>query len=142
LQSLPEVISSACRHSIKARAVIYALIAEYNDDMFEKFKSFLKVRDPHTVGTLENIWVPLKQLGIESRLQLIDLCIPSLRTLTHQEYKMFFQNLGEMMDFDQKIGIFDFILVKIIKKHLKNHKNPTRSRPTLWRTICLKSYQS
>jgi Zn-dependent protease with chaperone function len=126
LQSLPEVISSACRHSIKARAVIYALIAEYNDDMFEKIKSFLKIRDPHTVATLENIWVPLKQLGIESRLQLIDLCIPSLRTLTHQEYKMFFQNLGEMMDFDQKIGIFDFILVKIIKKHLKNHKNPKR----------------
>ncbi|MEZ4845522.1 MAG: hypothetical protein R2877_00675 [Bdellovibrionota bacterium] len=41
---------------------------------------------------------------------------------------MFFQNIGEMMNFDQKIGIFDFILVKIIKKHLKNHKKPRNSR--------------
>lgn len=124
LAHLPTVIESACRHTIKARAVIYALLGEYDDATFEKFKKFLDVRDPHTVETLENIWQPLKILGNQSRLELIDLSIPALRKLSPDECKMFFQNISEMINFDQKIGIFDFILVKIIKKHLKIHKNP------------------
>lgn len=130
LDALPEKVRDACHHLIKARAMIYILLAEYNDDEKNNFEKFLKVRDPHSVETFETLWSPVKELGPQGRLRLMDLCIPALRKLSKDEYKLFIQTIIDLIEMDRKMTMFEFLLMKTIRRHLNNYFHPQKSRNT------------
>ena len=128
LQSLPRDIYDACHNCIRARSIVYALLTEYSEAARHQARGFLKLRDAHATESFNELWEPLTALGPESRLRLIDLCIPALRKLSQDEYKMFIQNLIELVRMDQKVSMFEYLLMKIVKKHLNNHKHPQKPR--------------
>lgn len=128
LQSLPKELYDACHNCIKARSVTYALLTEYDEGARNVTKSFLKLRDTHALESFNQLWDSIKSAGPEARLRLIDLCIPALRKLSPDEYKMFIQNLIDLIKMDQKVSLFELLLMKIVKKHLNNHKKPQKPR--------------
>lgn len=128
LESLPKQLYDACHNCINARSVVYALLSEYDEGARNAIKAFLKLRDPHTLDAFNQVWDFIKAAGPESRLRLIDLCIPALRKLSQDEYKMFIQNIIDLIKMDQKVSMFEYLLMKIVKKHLNNYKHPQKPR--------------
>lgn len=128
LESLPEAVLNACHNCIKARSVIYILLSEFNESALDRIKNFLKLRDAHALETFSSLWTPIKTLGPEARLRLVDLCIPALRKLSADEYKLFIQNMIDLIKMDENVSLFEFLIMKVVKKHLSNHKNPQKPR--------------
>jgi hypothetical protein len=55
------------------------------------------------------------------RLPLIDLAIPALRALSPSQYVAFRANVNVLVEADTKIDLFEWVLQKIVLRHLEPH---------------------
>ena len=55
------------------------------------------------------------------KIALLDLCIPTLRRLTMPEYERFIEITRWMIASDGEIDIFEFMLQKVLERHLSAH---------------------
>lgn len=128
LDDLNLTIRQACHHPVRARALIFVLLAEFDENKRQTFQDILKIQDPYVLESFEELWNPVKLLGSESRLKLVDLSLPALRRLNDEDHRLFIQTLLNLITADQNMSLFEFLLMKTVRRHLKNHKNPKRVR--------------
>jgi len=62
-----------------------------------------------------------------TRLPLVELAMPALRSLRPEEFQQFIRTLKWLIESDRQIDLFEFVLQKIIRRHLEPHF--TRARP-------------
>ncbi len=127
LSSMDETVQNACRETNTAKAVMYILIAEYNDEAKAHFQKLLHERDPQILPNFEMLWEPVKKMGYESRLKLLDLSVPALRKLSPSECKEFIRTLVQLVELDQKVTMPEYLLVKILQRHLRHHFAPSKT---------------
>ncbi len=116
---LPLAIRSAIRDPYGARAVIYGLLLS-NDEEIRK-KQLKQLSAQAYVGVdreLKRIYPELKKIDLNARLPLIDMAIPSFKTLSKNEYRVFRENVKWLMRSDKKIDLFAWVLEKVLIQHL------------------------
>src|SRR5262249_26315251 len=62
-----------------------------------------------------------------AHLPLVNLALPALRHLTPGEFQQFDRTLQWLIESDGRIDLFEFVLQKIIRRHLAPHF--TKARP-------------
>ncbi len=117
--ALPDNLKAAARDPLSATALIYALILATDE----------KLRAEQLAGIASRAAVPVSEqtaalypdvvaVAHHARLPLVNLALGALRNLTAEQFKTFADTLEWLVDSDGEIQLFEFVLQKIILRHL------------------------
>ena len=119
---LPPAIIDAAREPYGARAVIYALLIDREEEprrrQLEQLARFGEAGIEHETRRL----LPeIESLEARFRLPLIDIALPSLCALSTDQYQAFKTNLRALVVADEKIELFEWVLQRMVFTHLRPH---------------------
>jgi Zn-dependent protease with chaperone function len=128
IAAIPAALVDAARQPYDARAVVYALLLDDDDAIRrEQLERLFAHADQGVFGETQRLHPTIEPLPSKLRLPLIDLAIPALRALSPSQYTAFRENVDVLVKADKKIDLFEWVLQKIVLRHLEPHF--TRARP-------------
>ena len=110
-----------------AQAAIFAMLL--SDDLPARGREEAELAilvDARTTRTVQEIGVRIKDWPSSQLIALIDLALPSLRRLTPAEYGRFSHILTQLITADAQIDLFEFMLQKVVRRHLDLHFRRTQ----------------
>ncbi len=119
LNSIPDEIAAAVHEPYGARAVIYCLLINQEEE--GRQRQFYRLREFGDTGIFAlvvRLDEMVKKLAIQFRLPLIDMAMPALRQLSTAQYQLFKENLLSLIQADKRIDLFEWSLQKILFHHL------------------------
>ncbi|MEC8473351.1 MAG: M48 family metallopeptidase [Planctomycetota bacterium] len=129
ITSLPAKLLDSVREPYSARAVIFCLMMD--SDLTIRATQMKMVRNTagHAIHELAYQLMPsIDALAIQKRLPVIDLSLASLKSLSKNQYKEFIQCFNQLIKADNKIDLFEWIMIQVISKHLKPHFEAVKPR--------------
>ncbi len=119
IAAIPEPIKNAARETYGARAVIYSLLFNRESEARARQVEQLASHADEAVWHLTERMLPdVEALDSKLRLTLLDLAMPSLRRLSHTQYRTFMENVEALVRADRKVDLFEWSLRRILRKHL------------------------
>jgi len=131
LEALPEKFAIAARESYGARAVIYTLLIDDNEDIRKRQLSHIEYNaDSGVYKEVLELLAVRNELAVNARLPLIELSLPSLRQLSLPQYELFKSILERLIDLDGKVSLFEWMLERLVLHHLRRvfEKQPASQR--------------
>lgn len=120
LAALPDSVRRATRDPRGATALIYVLLLSPVESVREAQLRLLKSRLSSEAGLKVSELMSLARGWSDFvRIPLVELTFPALRRLSLVEYTAFVQNLGELVDADRQVDLFEFALQKMLRRHLE-----------------------
>lgn len=120
--AIPEEWLAACHHKEDAQALIFGLLVTEDDKLLQVQIAHLHETSNHFIVEQALKWNrELREIHSSVKIALLDLCIPRLRSLSMQEYEKFIGATRWMVSSDGKVDIFEFMLQKVLERHLSNH---------------------
>ncbi|MBU2497686.1 MAG: M48 family metallopeptidase [Proteobacteria bacterium] len=119
MTDLHPLLSEAAHEPFGARALLYALLLDHDQEVRKKqIKTLESHADPavmrHTLMLLPVVDV----LGQGYRLPLADLAIPALKSLSPNQYEVFRENVRHLVEADKGISLFEYVIQRILVHHL------------------------
>ena len=129
LESLPAEVRKAASDPFGARAVIYGLLLDRDENIRSHQLEHLKSEaDQAVFEATENIYPLMLALEEEVRLPLMDLAMPSLRSMSLNQFRKFEDNISRLVKIDRRISLFEFTLQHVVVRRLeRNFITPQRS---------------
>ena len=119
LDSMPMAVTQAVRQPQGAKAVVLALLADRDSAIFDKQRAVIaQAADTEITAEFERLNPSVAKLGLEYRLPLLELTIPTLHGLTPNDYVRFRQLVQRMVEIDQKCSIFEYSLQQVLRRAL------------------------
>ena len=118
-QSLPENLLTAARDPQGATALIYAMLLSQDGAMRARQLDELVTKIEPEVFTATNTLYPgVAAVAVHAHLPMVNLALGGLRGLSEADYVTFAQAMDWLTKSDGKIELFEFVLQKIILRHL------------------------
>lgn len=117
LSGLPAPARSACRELHGACALVYALLLSDDAKLRERQISLIDADDALRAEILSH-YAGRSGLSSAQRLGLVDIAIPTLRHLSHEQYAVFRNRVKLLVEADGQIALFEYTLQKILLRHL------------------------
>jgi Zn-dependent protease with chaperone function len=122
IETLPGAVYEATRDAYGARALVYALLLDAEPEIYEKQVGRLKkFTDPIVFRDTLKYLKAVRSLPAQTRMPLIDLCLPALCQQSGQQYGEFKNNVEFLMGADARIDLFEFALRHVLFRHLRPH---------------------
>jgi uncharacterized tellurite resistance protein B-like protein len=71
----------------------------------------------------------VNELDVRAFLPLVDMTLPALRALSPSQYREFSQCFVQLVQADQRLGLFEWTLHQILLRHLRPQFEPVRDPP-------------
>jgi hypothetical protein len=114
-----EKVQSAAREPLDATALVYAMLLSPDEALRAKQLTELARRTAAGVGeTTAGLWPEVAPVVSRARLPLANLALPALRHLRPDEFRQSSQALQWLIESDERIEMFEFVLQKIVRRHL------------------------
>lgn len=118
-KELSPTIKQAVHEPHGARAVIYFLVLDKDLILREKQFQFLKSNaDKGVYEVVFKLASEIPDFNIKYRLPVVDLAMATLRQLSKRQYQLFKDNLNALVEIDDKIDLFEWVLQKIVFHYL------------------------
>jgi hypothetical protein len=118
-QSLPESIPAAAREPLAATALIYAMLLSPEEAMRAgQLAELARKVDPSVFETTKALYPDVAAVAAHAHLPMVNLALGGLRGLSEADYVTFAQAMDWLTKSDGKIELFEFVLQKIILRHL------------------------
>jgi Zn-dependent protease with chaperone function len=129
LDSLPTQVREAASDPFGARAVIYGLLFDPDEAVrFQQLEQLKNAADQAVFEATQSIFPLMLSLEEETRLPLMDLAMPSLRSLSLDQFRRFEENISSLVRIDKRVSLFEFTLQHVIVRRLeRNFITPPRS---------------
>jgi len=112
-------VQSAAREPLDATALIYAMLLSSDEALRGKQLTELAKRTESGVcETTAALWPEVAPIVVRARLPLANLALPALRHLRPDESQQFSRALQWLIESDERIEVFEFVLQKIVRRHL------------------------
>ncbi len=136
MKSLDASWIEACHQRESAQALVLGMLLAQDAELHASELSFLTEKLGEDASQLAESWSK-KLLGLHSskKIALIDLCIPSLRNLSPGEYTRFLDVSRWLISSDGQVDLFEFMLQKVVERHLQSHFNPRGHQKVKYRRI-------
>ena len=122
LDQLPPVIHEGRRDSIVGRAVVLGLVMDKDPvSLIRQFKAVRKDAARGVVDRIEEVSEAVRSLSPEQRLPALEWVLPSLYTISLEEYDNFEKVLHQCVISDGKIDFGEFILQRIVTLQVPGH---------------------
>lgn len=126
--ALPEAVRIAARQPHGAAAILYALLLSESESMRATQLAELQQRvSPELLQQTRDLWPEISGIARQARLPLVNLALPALRQLRFEEFQVFSSTLQWLIESDDQIVLFEFVLQKIIQRQVEPQF--TRARP-------------
>jgi hypothetical protein len=113
--TLPAVLAEAAHEPYGARALVYLLLLDPDEELRAAQTARLTENaDPAVLTELQRLLgagVDVKPL---QRLPLLELSLQSLRHLSGRQYDAFVQNMEFLILADQRVSVFEFVLRRLV----------------------------
>jgi len=117
--SLPDDVAGIVRNPAGGQALIFAFLIAQDENLRETELEMLRGEtDPRTFEITTGLQSRLAEIHSSQKIALIDLALPALRRLSAEEYERFLRITKNLIEADQQIDLFEFMLQKIIRRHL------------------------
>jgi len=118
-ESLPETIKTAARQPLDATALMYALLLSGEESVRSTQLTNLAGRVPKPVSEKVTLLYPdVAQTATHARLPIVNLALSALRRLEPSQYSQFSQATQWLIASDDQVDLFEFVLQKILLRHL------------------------
>ncbi len=125
--SFPESVQSAAHDPLHATALVFAMLLSKDDALRAKELGELAMRAPLGIGErTAALWQEVSSIASRARLPLVNLALPALRQLRPDEFAQFSHALQWLMESDDRIELFEFVLQKIVRSHLASQLGDAR----------------
>jgi Zn-dependent protease with chaperone function len=121
MAAIPEPIRAAAREPYSARALVFALLLNPDEDVRVVQRNLIERSDPRTAAETERLKTRVAALGPEARLPLVDLVIPALKSLSLSQYEEFKSLVRSLSAADKRVSLFEWALHKIILGSVEPH---------------------
>lgn len=112
----------ACHDREYAQALVFGLLLAEDDALQQGEISFLRKSAGDEAVELALQWSKsLRDVHSSEKIALLDLCIPTLRRVTMPEYERFIEITRWMIASDGEVDLFEFMLQKVLERHLSAH---------------------
>ncbi len=128
---LPLVLTDAAREPMSAIALVFAMLISPDEAMRKTQLDQLQQRlDPGMFQEMSRLLSATAALDSRARLPLAVLAVPALRRLSPGQYAQFEDDLKFIIESDQQVELFEFMLQKLVMRQLDPHFQPPR-RPVV-----------
>jgi len=135
-KSFPDKLLSAAREPLEATALIYAMLLSPDDTLRAKQLEELGKRTEKGVEeTTAGLRAEVVSVASPARLPLVNVALPALRQLRPHAFAQFDQTLQWLIESDGEIEIFEFVLQKIVRRHLASQSGETRPASIQYHTL-------
>lgn len=136
IEAIPEALVDAAREPFSARPVVYAMLLDDDKEVRKAQLERLAVKtDSGEYHKTQELFALTQSLDRQLRLPLIDLAIPALRSLSDKQYARFRNRIVELVKADSKIDLFEWVLQKIVLRHLDPHFTEARPPKAKYHTL-------
>ena len=134
--ALPENLRAAARDPLDATALIYALLLDAGEKL--RAEQLAEIARRTSVAVSEKtaaLFPEVSAVARRARLPLVNLANGALRNLTAEQFRQFADTLEWLVGSDGKIELFEFVLQKIILRHLASKFGDARPAPVQFYTL-------
>lgn len=136
LESLPAELREAVREPFSARAVIYCLLLDEDPELRRVQLLTLEERaDPNTVRETNRLAARIGRAQPQARLPLVDMALPALRAMSAAQLARFQECLERLVEADRKVSLFEWTLLKVLRRHLHGAFEKRRAEGVLHPTL-------
>lgn len=125
-ESLPDPLRTAAHDPLGASALVCAFLLDPDPAAREKQ---LEELGRATSGAMRQetlrIWPEVQGLPPQARMPLVDIALPALRRLSPEQFEQFRAAVKTLVASDSKIDLFEYMLQKIVMRHLETRFFPT-----------------
>jgi len=106
----------------KAQALVFALLLAEEDVLRGGEVRYLRKNSGESATELALGWQKdLIAMHSTRKIALLDLAMPTLRTLSRSEYQRFLKITRWLIVSDEKVDLFEFMLQRVVERHLVSH---------------------
>ena len=117
--SLPDSVKAAAREPLDAVALIYAMLLSPDETTRTMQLAGLAQRvEPAIQEKIVALFPEVSTAAAHAHLPIINLALGALRQLRAEQFNQFSQTLQWLIESDGKIELFEFVLQKIVLRHL------------------------
>jgi Zn-dependent protease with chaperone function len=134
--SFPENVRAATRDPQSSVALTYALLL--SDEAAMRATQLQELAKRTSASVCERaaaLHSEVAPIAVRARLPLVNLALPALRHLRPEEFQAFNRTLKWLIESDEQIDMFEFVLQKIVQRNLVSHFTPTRPPTTQFYTM-------
>ncbi len=122
LQSLPPEIHEAASDPFGACAVIYGLLLDKDEEVRGRQVLQLKSSAGQEIFEATEKIIPfMLALEEDARLPLMDLAMPSLRSMSLEQFRKFEENAGRLVRIDGRTSLSEYILEHVVVRRLEKN---------------------
>jgi hypothetical protein len=134
--ALPDKLKAAAREPLEATALIYALILGQDEALRARQLEGLASRtSPAIASQAAALFPDVTRAAARARLPLVNLALPALRELEPAQFNQFSQALEWLIGSDDQVEVFEFVVQKIVQRHLASHFSGARPPVVQFYTI-------
>ena len=134
--SLPENLRAAARDPQPAMALVFALLLDAGEDLRgTQLAAIGRQTQPAVVAQCAALYPAVAAVARRTRLPLVNLALGSLRQLSPGEFRQFSATLEWLVGSDGRVELFEFVLQKIIRRHLAVQFDAGRLLPVQYYTL-------
>ena len=117
--SLPDSVKAAAREPLDAVALIYAMLLSPDETTRTMQLAGLAQRvEPAIQEKIVALFPEVSTAAAHAHLPIVNLALGALRQLRPEQFNQFSQTLQWLIESDGKIELFEFVLQKIVLRHL------------------------
>jgi Zn-dependent protease with chaperone function len=136
LRSIPDLLTLSLREPSGAVAIVYAMVCSKDPDRrASQLEAIAGNADQGILHETTRLLPQVDQVDPGALLPMADLAIRALRQLSPDQYEVFRANLRSLIEADEQIDLFEYMLEKMIVRHLDPGFRAVRRPPTQYYTL-------
>lgn len=117
--SFSENLRNTAREPLAATTLIYALLLDADEQLRAGQLAEIARRTSASIAEkIAALFPEVSAAAKHARLPLVNLALGALRQLTPEQFQQFSQTLEWLVGSDGKVELFEFVLQKIVQRHL------------------------
>jgi Zn-dependent protease with chaperone function len=126
-QAVPPSIQTAAHDPLGAHALVCAfLLAEDTAARETQLEELGRATSDAVRQETVRIWPAVQDIPSHARIPLVDLALPALRRLSPSQFEQFRSAVNALIASDNETDLFEFMLQKIVMRHLDTRFYPER----------------
>ena len=129
--ALPGVLREASQDAYSARAMVYAVLINMQENKIRAVSVLAQNADPHMHGLSEKYLSELENLDDKFRLPLLELSINALKELSPNQFVQFKQAVHQIIISDRSINLGEWMIQRLLVQQLDQYfgfQKPPRAK--------------
>jgi Zn-dependent protease with chaperone function len=126
-ETVPASLHEAATDALAAQAMVLGLVLSREESIRARQLNLIAQRVSNALATeTHRLWPQVASAAVQARLPLVDMALPALRLMSPIQFDTFRRILQEVIESDRQVDLFEFVLLKIVMRHLEPSFLPVR----------------